>query len=77
MSHLLRSSRMSYRDLLVTYLKPQWQRAGLMAVLLLASIGLQLVNPQILRSFIDAATSGGCPLGGNCVPHVLQIHFSM
>jgi len=59
MSRLLKSSRLSYRDLLVTYLKPQWQRAGLMAVLLLASIGLQLVNPQILRSFIDAATSGG------------------
>jgi ATP-binding cassette, subfamily B, bacterial len=59
MSRLLKSSRMSYRDLLVTYLKPQWQRAGLMTVLLLASIGLQLVNPQILRSFIDAATSGG------------------
>src|SRR5260370_31182637 len=30
-----------------------------MGVLLLASIGLQLANPQVLRYFIDTATGGG------------------
>ncbi|HEY5005753.1 MAG TPA: ABC transporter transmembrane domain-containing protein, partial [Ktedonobacteraceae bacterium] len=54
-----RSSSMSYRELLITYLKPQWTRALLMTMLLLISIGLQLVNPQILRYFIDTALSGG------------------
>lgn len=45
----------TYRDLLSTYLRPQWQRVALMLVLLLFSIGLQLANPQILRQFIDNA----------------------
>jgi len=44
-----------YLDLLVNYLKPQWRKTLLMVVLLLASVGLQLVNPQILRYFIDTA----------------------
>lgn len=35
----------------------QWVRASLLAVLLLGSIGLQLLNPQILRRFIDLADS--------------------
>ncbi|UCC64012.1 MAG: ABC transporter ATP-binding protein [Anaerolineae bacterium] len=48
-----------YRQLLVNYLKPQWPRATLLAGLLFSSIGLQLVNPQILRYFIDAAQLGG------------------
>jgi ATP-binding cassette, subfamily B, bacterial len=56
---IFHASSMSYRQLLVTYLKPQWTRALLMTVLLLASIGLQLANPQILRYFIDTALSGG------------------
>lgn len=45
--------------LLVSYLKPQWPRVVLLAVLLFSSIGLQLVKPQILRHFIDVAKSGG------------------
>lgn len=53
-----RSSRMSYKDLLITYLRPQAARALLMTVLLVTSIGLQLVNPQILRYFIDTALAG-------------------
>lgn len=48
-----------YRQLLVKYLKPQWKRATLLAVLLFGSIGLQLANPQILRYFIDTAVAGG------------------
>ena len=48
-----------YRELLVTYLAPQWRRVLVLAVLLFGSIGLELVNPQIVRSFIDTARSGG------------------
>jgi ATP-binding cassette subfamily B protein len=47
-----------YWDLLVDYLRPQWRMAMLLAVLLFTGIGLQLVNPQIMRSFIDAAKTG-------------------
>jgi ATP-binding cassette, subfamily B, bacterial len=46
-----------YTDLLVNYLRPQWRKTLLMVVLLLASVGLQLVNPLILRYFIDTALS--------------------
>ena len=45
----------SYQALLVQYLKPQWRRMVLLSLLLLTSVGLQLVNPQILRYFIDTA----------------------
>lgn len=48
-----------YLRLLAKYLKPQSRRSALMGVLLLASIGLQLANPQVLRYFIDTATGGG------------------
>ena len=50
-----------YWDLLVDYLRPEWPKATLLAVLLLSSIGLQLLNPQIMRSFLDSAL-GGAPL---------------
>jgi ATP-binding cassette, subfamily B, bacterial len=48
-----------YASLLLYYLKPQWPKALLLAVLLLLSTGLQLLVPQILRAFIDAAMAGG------------------
>ena len=48
-----------YWDLLATHVKPQRGRFILLTVLLLGSIGLQVVNPQIMRYFIDNATSGG------------------
>lgn len=47
-----------YWDLLAEYIRPQSVRFALLMVLLLGSIGLQVVNPQIMRYFIDAATSG-------------------
>jgi len=47
-----------YRVLLVRYLKPQTPRVILMTALLLAGIALQLVNPQIIRYFLDTAQSG-------------------
>ena len=43
-----------YWDLLAKYIRPQRGRFILLAVLLLGSIGMQLVNPQIMRYFIDA-----------------------
>ncbi len=45
----------AYWQLLRRYLKPQSGAVLLMVALLLASIGLQLVGPQVARSFIDAA----------------------
>jgi ATP-binding cassette subfamily B protein len=47
-----------YWDLLAEYIRPQRARFALLIVLLLGSIGLQVVNPQIMRRFIDAATTG-------------------
>jgi ATP-binding cassette subfamily B protein len=47
-----------YWDLLYKYLRPQWKISLALAVLLLGNIALQLVNPQIIRSFIDAAQAG-------------------
>ena len=51
-----------YLSLLATYLKPQWGRTTLMALLLLADVSLQLLNPQIVRYFIDTALGGGATL---------------
>jgi ABC-type multidrug transport system fused ATPase/permease subunit len=48
-----------YWNLLIGYLKPQWPAALLLGVLVLSSIGLQLVNPQIMRRFIDTTQAGG------------------
>ncbi len=47
-----------YRDLLFKYLRFQRPRVFLLAALLLTSIGLQLVSPQIIRFFIDSAVTG-------------------
>ncbi len=48
-----------YRQLLATYLKPQMSRVVLLTLLLFGDIALQLVNPQLLRLFIDTITSSG------------------
>jgi ATP-binding cassette, subfamily B, bacterial len=48
-----------YGGLLGAYLKPQRSGVALLAALVLGSIGLQLLNPQIIRYFIDTAQSGG------------------
>jgi ATP-binding cassette subfamily B protein len=48
-----------YQSLLLTYLKPQWPKVLLLALLLMSEIGFQLINPQILRYFIDTAQTGG------------------
>ena len=51
-----------YVDLLVRYLRPQRGLVVTVGVLLFINIGLQLVNPQIIRYFIDEAIAGS-PVG--------------
>jgi ABC-type multidrug transport system fused ATPase/permease subunit len=48
-----------YWRLLADYLRPHRRRVWALAVLLFASIGLELINPQLMRTFIDAARGGG------------------
>ena len=48
-----------YRQLLTTYLGPQRWPVLLLAALVLLSIALQLINPQIIRYFLDRVESGG------------------
>ena len=47
-----------YAALLSQYLKPQWMRVTLLAILMFTGIGLALLNPQIFRYFIDSAKEG-------------------
>jgi ATP-binding cassette, subfamily B, bacterial len=47
-----------YWELLAKYIRPQKRLFFLLTVLLFGSIGLQLINPQIMRGFIDAALAG-------------------
>ena len=47
-----------YAALLSQYLKPQWMRVTLLAILMFIGIGLALLNPQIFRYFIDSAKEG-------------------
>ena len=51
--------RNPYVDLFRRYVAPQWRGTALLAVLLLGSIALELVGPQLLRAFIDSAIGGG------------------
>jgi ABC-type multidrug transport system fused ATPase/permease subunit len=53
----------SYRATLSTYLAPLRGRVVVLGLLLLGSIGLQLVIPLILRDFIDSAAAGAA-VGG-------------
>ena len=52
-------SLVRYGTLLSHYLRPLWVKVLWLACLLFSSIGLQLINPQILRSFIDTARTDG------------------
>jgi ATP-binding cassette subfamily B protein len=47
-----------YGQLLFKYIRPQWRSASLLAVLLFSHIALQLISPQLIRSFIDSALAG-------------------
>lgn len=48
-----------YYTLLQHYLWPQWRRLLGLGVVLVTSIGLQLLPPQLMGSFLDTATTGG------------------
>ena len=48
-----------YRRLLARYLRPQWPRMSLLAVILCGAIGVQVMTPLVASRFIDQATSGG------------------
>ncbi|MDQ2807253.1 MAG: ABC transporter ATP-binding protein/permease [Chloroflexota bacterium] len=50
-----------YFGLLGTYLRPQRGRVSGLALLLGGSIALQLINPQVIRYFIDSTQAGGPP----------------
>ena len=45
--------------MLVAYLRPQLPHVALLTLLLVSGIALQLLNPQILKQFLDNATTGG------------------
>lgn len=47
-----------YGRLLIHYLRPQWKAAALLTILIVAAIALQLINPQLVRRFLDAAERG-------------------
>jgi len=51
-----------YAAILRDYLAPQRARVAGLSALLIASVGLQLAGPQIIRAFIDRA-SAGAPMG--------------
>jgi ATP-binding cassette subfamily B protein len=53
------SQTRQYWDYLSRYLKAQLPRVTVMTVLLLAGIALQLINPQVIRYFLDTAQEGG------------------
>lgn len=48
----------AYWVLLADHIRPQRARFGLLAGLLLVNIALQVINPQIISGFIDAALGG-------------------
>lgn len=47
-----------YVQLLSQYLRPQWPSVALLGLLLFSNIALQLIGPQIIRTFIDSALEG-------------------
>ena len=65
-----------YRTLLLKYLRQQKGIVALASVLILTNIGLQLVNPQIMRYFIDEAVTGS-PLGTLVAAAVLFIAVAL
>ncbi|HEY4384357.1 MAG TPA: ABC transporter ATP-binding protein, partial [Ktedonobacteraceae bacterium] len=48
-----------YFALLTVYLKPQWRRVLILALALLGNTMLQLLTPQLLKTFLDTALANG------------------
>jgi ABC-type multidrug transport system fused ATPase/permease subunit len=65
----------STRTLLWHYLRPLKKKVFLLTMLLFASIGLQLIAPQVVRRFLDAAQAGetGAVLLGTAVVFFLTV----
>jgi ATP-binding cassette subfamily B protein len=55
----MRISFRQYLQLLSRYLRAQWGAMAGLALLLVMSIALSIVNPQLVRYFIDTAQAGG------------------
>ncbi|MEK0317434.1 ABC transporter ATP-binding protein [Cohnella sp. 56] len=54
-----KKSERGYRTMIRRYLLPEWRALSWLGALLFSSIALQLVNPQIIRYFIDTAQGEG------------------
>jgi len=59
-----------YGSFLIQYLRPLGRQVALLALLIFATIGLQLVNPQIIRYFIDTAMKAGT--AGDQTNHLIE-----
>ncbi|NTV62260.1 MAG: ABC transporter ATP-binding protein [Oscillochloris sp.] len=57
----MRISIRQYTALLREYLAPQRSRVAGLSILLLTSVGLQLIGPQLIRAFIDQAGAAAPP----------------
>jgi ABC-type multidrug transport system fused ATPase/permease subunit len=55
------------RRLLAHYALPQWPRVALLGLLSFGGIGLDVLNPQVMRRFVDGA------LGGDAMPVLLGL----
>jgi len=66
----MKNSFRLYWTLLSTHIKPQKGRFILLTFCMLASVSLQVLNPQIMRGFIDAA------LGGEAIKKLLVTGFA-
>ena len=55
----MRPSVQLYLRLLTRYLRPQLRQTLLLLLVLCANILLQLINPLLLRRFLDSALAGG------------------
>jgi ATP-binding cassette, subfamily B, bacterial len=65
-----------YWRLLHTYLRAQWTRVLLLALLLAGAIGLQLYTPRLLQRFVDAALAGA-PASGLLWPAALFLTLAL
>jgi ABC-type multidrug transport system fused ATPase/permease subunit len=60
-----------WRTLVTTYLRPHRRLVGWLAIALFSTIALQVATPQVIRHFIDRATSPtGGPIGGLAILYV-------
>src|SRR5947209_3281823 len=48
-----------FRSIFADYVLPLWRRVLVLSAILLATIGLRVAGPFILRAFIDTASHGG------------------